>query len=486
MPAKPGSSDKRILGWLGWAGADAIGRLALLTGSTALFSRLLTPRDFGLTALALTFVAVGAVFVGMPFEEALAQRKHLRRIHLSAALGVSFVIGGVVMVVATGLGWGLARLYGEPEFAWMMPAAMVSVFFSGHTAILIALARRLRRFNDVAQASLLGHVFGVAVSLVLGWAGAGPWALIANRVLIFVGVDLALQWRLGFLVLPRWSPRHVDGFGRFAGISFLDRLADNLTYLLFNNVVEAIYGATTLGYVNMAMRVVEPIRGAVNATGHNLAFSFFAPVAGDRRRLAAMAEAVIGQSSLVVAPMFCGLAAVTPVLLPLLAGPGWDQAIGVAVCLSIGCALAAPPRLIFTALSAAAKPEYALASTTASLVATLIALVALAPLGPLSVGLARIIGDAARLVTALSLTSPAMAWSRLDRCRTLAPSFALSLAMALVVARLGEWAPLGRPLPWLILMVAAGVAVYAMLLALFARPFLARVLALARPAWGAS
>jgi O-antigen/teichoic acid export membrane protein len=183
--------------------------------------------------------------------------------------------------------------------------------------------------------------------------------------------------------------------------------------------------------------------------------------------------------------MFCGLAAVTPVLLPLLAGPGWNEAIGVAVCLSIGCALAAPPRLIFTALSAAGKPEYALGSTTASLVATLIALIALAPLGPLSVGLARIVGDAARLAVALGLAAPAMAWPRLDRCRTLAPSFALSIAMALAVARLGQWAPFFRPLPCLMLMVVAGVAIYALLLALFARPFLVRVVALARPAWGA-
>jgi O-antigen/teichoic acid export membrane protein len=482
MSARQGGSDKRILGWLGWAGADALGRLALLTGGTALFSRLLSPRDFGVTALVLTFVAVGAVFVGMPFEEALAQRRRLRRIHLRAALGVSVAVGVLVMAVATALGLWLARVYGEPEIAAMMPAAMVSVFFTGHTAILLALARRLRRFNDVARASLIGHLVGVGASLVLALAGAGPWALIANRVLIAVGVDLALQWRLGFLVLPRWSPAHVDGFGRFAGVSFLERLADNLTYLLFNNMVEAFYGSNVLGLVNMAMRVVEPIRGAVAATGHNLAFSFFAPAAHDPRRLAGLAEDVTRQSALIVAPMFAGLAAVTPVLLPILAGPGWDDAVSVAVCLSIGAALAQPPRLILTALSAAARPEYALAATAASLAATLAALLALSPLGPFSVGLARIVGDAARLAVSLGLVSPALAWPRAARLKALAPAFALSLAMALIVARLGTLAPPGRALIWLGLMLAAGVTIYAALLSLFAKPFFARLVALARPA----
>jgi hypothetical protein len=174
------------------------------------------------------------------------------------------------------------------------------------------------------------------------------------------------------------------------------------------------------------------------------------------------------------------------VLLPILAGPGWDDAIDVAVCLSIGAALAQPPRLILTALSAAARPEYALAATSASLAATLAALVALSPLGPFSVGLARIVGDAARLGVSLGLRSNAFVWPRKARLMALAPAFALSLAMALVVGPLGQIAPHGRALPWLGLMVAAGVVIYASLLLLFEKPFFARLVAMARPARSAA
>ena len=261
-----------LLSWIGGAGVDALGRLALLTASTALFSRVLSPRDFGVTALVLTFVAVAAVFVGMPFEEALAQRKHLRRIHLDAALGVSWAMGAAILALSCLAGSALARVYNELEIAALLPVSMLSIFFTGHTAILTALARRLRRFNDIAFASLIGHAVGIAASLVVLWAGGGLWALIANRLLISAAVAVLLQARIGFLITPRWSKAHIDGFGRFAGLSFLDRLTDNLTYLIFNNVVEIVYGASILGYVNMAMRLIEPIRGAVAATGHNLAF----------------------------------------------------------------------------------------------------------------------------------------------------------------------------------------------------------------------
>ena len=475
------AAEHRILGWIGWAGLDAFGRLALLTASTAILSRLLSPHDFGVTALVLTFVAAAAVFVGMPFEEALAQRKHLRRAHLNAALGASWWIACPLVLVSVGAGWLLGRLYGEPDIAFLLPVSMLSVFFTGHTAILTALARRLRRFNDVAIASLLGHVLGIAASLAMAWAGAGLWALIANRLLISVFIAFVLQVRIGFIISPRWSPKHIGGFGWFAGLSFLDRLTDNLTYLVFNNVVEAFYGATILGYVNMAMRLIEPIRGAIAATGHNLAFSFFAPVSRDRARLGTLAESVVSQTSLLVTPIFVGLAAVTPVLLPLVAGPGWDDAVSIAICLAIGCALAAPPRLIYTALSASARPEFALLSTVASFVVTIIVLLIAAPLGPFSVGLSRILGDGARALIAVSLSSRQLAWSRWSRLTTLAYAWSLSAIMGMIVVEAANWAPPVNKWSLLAFLVTLGIVVYLGLLAIFARPSLMRLMVFVRP-----
>ncbi len=427
-------TEPRLLGWIGWAGLDAIGRLAMLTACTAALSRLLTPHDFGVSALSLTFVAVAAVFVGMPFEEPLAQRRSLRMIHLQAALGASWLIACVILLISVGVGWALARAYGEPELIALLPVSTLSIFFTGQIAILIALARRHRRFNEVARASLFGNAIGIVLSLAVAFLGGGVWALVANRLLIAAATALILQWRLGFLVTPRWAPAQIGGFGRFAGVSFLDQLTDGLTYLIFNNVVEVIYGASVLGYVNMAMRVIEPIRGAIAATGHNLSFSFFARASNDPAKLDHMARQIVSQSALTVAPIFVGMAAVTPVLLPLIAGPGWDEAIGISIGLAIGCALALPPRLIYTALSASAEPEYSLFATLAGFAVTMLLLVAFSAAGPISVGLARVGGDGMRALIAIGLTSKRLTWSRRGRLAALLPAWSLSAAMGLVVA----------------------------------------------------
>jgi O-antigen/teichoic acid export membrane protein len=459
----------RLIGWIGWAGLDAIGRLALLTGSTIVFSRLLAPRDFGVTALVLTLVAVAAVFVGSPFEEALAQRRGVRMAHLRAALGASWAIGAVILAASIPLGHALAEHYGEPEFRSLLPVAMASVFFSGHSDIVTALARRLRRFNDVAYATLVGHVVGVGVALAIGLAGYGLWALIAQRLMVVVARAVILQWRIGFLVTPSWAPALVREFGRFAGFSFMARLAENLTYLAFNNLVQIFYGVAALGQVNMAMRLIEPIRGAITATGHNLAFSYFAR-AGDAARRRARAVSVVSQSAFVTAPVFVGLAAVAPVLLPVVAGPGWDEAVGIAVCLSLASALAAPAGLVYTSFSAGGRPEYSLISLVLGFVAIVVTLASATALGPISVGLSRVAGDLARAGVAVLASPEGLDWSRRSRLAALWPAWTCAAAMGAVVTLWTPALPSPAPLTHLAQMIIVGVVVYGALLALFARP----------------
>ena len=472
----------RLLGWIGWAGADAIGRLALLTGSTVILSRMLEPRDFGVSALVLTIVAVASVCVGAPFEEALAQRRALRRSHLGAALAVAWLIATALLALSIVGGIWLGRAYGEPEMQLLLPVAMLSIFFSGHSDIATALARRLHRFNDVAIATLGGHGIGIALSLAIAFAGGGIWALIAQRLLVVVARAILLQWRLGFLILPRWSMAHLGHIGRFARISFFDRLADNLTYLAFNNVVGALYGVTMLGYVNMAMRLIEPIRGAIVATSHNLAFSYFAGVSGHPARLRDRLEPVVANSAFVIAPLFIGMAAVTPILLPIVAGPGWEGAIDIAICLAIGAAVMLPARLVYTALSASARPEFSLIGALSGFGATMILLVLASPLGPISVGLSRLVGDGIQAAFAVGLPGRHLAWSRRDRFRALLPAWGLAAIMGLVVAGLGallgHW---NQPLA-LAVSIIAGVMVYIVLLAAFARPALRNLLKIVRPA----
>jgi O-antigen/teichoic acid export membrane protein len=478
------AASKRLLGWLGWAGADAFGRLFLLSGATVIFSWLLDPEAFGISAIVLATAAAAGLLVGAPFQDALTQRRVLRGAHLRSALGFSLLTSSLLIALSFPLAGFMAGAYNAPEMATLLPVAMLSILFSGHVDLVTARARRKRRFNDLAAASLTAHLVAVPLATAAAFFGAGVWSLLILRLAVVVTQSVVLQWRVGFPLRPQLSRPHLADLRRMAGISSLDRLADNLTYLLFNNLVGSFFGLAVLGQVNMALRIVEPIRGALVATLHNLTFPHFRRAAhtqgmeADRDRLIVLLAATI-------VPVFAGLAAITPLLLPLVTGPGWEEAVPIAICLALGAALALPAQTIFTALLAGGSAEYALVGNLFRLIATALVLVIFRDSPPIAVGIARLLGDGAYAAVAVLAPARRWQWPFWQRGALLTPSWLLSGIMCIGAGLALQWLRPQGDLLAFFGTIGAGIAIQLLLMLCLQRPILTELLGIAT-SWRAS
>ena len=464
----------RVLGWLGWAGADAFGRLFLLSGATVIFSWLLDPEAFGISAIILATAAAAGLLVGAPFQDALTQRRVLRAAHLRSAFGLSLLTSALLISLSFPLAGFMAGAYHTPEMAALLPVAMVSILFSGHVDLVTARARRQRRFNDLAATSLVAYLVAVPLATGAAFFGAGVWSLIILRLAVVVTQSVALQWRVGFPLRPQFSLPHLADLRHMAGISSLDRLADNLTYLLFNNLVGSFFGLAVLGQVNMALRIVEPIRGALVGTLHNLTFPHFRRVAHTAGMQAERDHLILLLAACIV-PIFAGIASITPVLLPLVTGPGWEEAVPIAICLALGAALALPAQTVFTALLAGGSPEYALVGNIFRLIATALVLVLLRDSPPIAVGIARLVGDGAYAAVAILAPVTRWQWPFWRRATLLAPSWLLSTLMYIGAGLALQWLrPQGDVLT-LFGTIASGVILQLLLMLCLQRPILAEL-----------
>lgn len=476
-----GQGGRKVSGWAAIAGLEAASRLFLQVLTTAVLARLLTPDDFGTTALVLTVVTIFNVFVAVPFEEPLSQRKHLRGIHVRTALAASWAMGLLFLALSVPVGWGLGQHYDLPQLALLLPAASLMLFPNVAVVMATAVARRRRAFNAIALSSLVGNVVGTVAAIGLGFLGAGLWALIAFRVAAIFAQAIVLVWLVGMSLKPAWSRRHYTDLAGFAWTILWDRLTDNLTYLLFNFMVASMFGIGVLGQFNMAMRVIEPVRGAVIAVSHNLSFALFLPAAHGAGGLGLLVRRFCARTALVTSPIFFGIAAVAPLLVPVLAGPGWEQAVLIAQILGIGGGLVTATQLVITALSALGRPQYSLWRGVTRLAVIVAALASIGPFGAVAVGLSRLAGDLTDTLGALVLARWRLAipLRRLlgDLVRPLACSGlmagAVALAGPLLHARLGEIGGLAAA-------VALGAVLYPALLALLDREGLSAVLAAVR------
>lgn len=469
----------RLLGWVGIAGVDAVVRLVLQVLTTVVLARAVTPSDFGVSALVLSSVVILVIVVGgVPFEESLTQRRVVRRRHLESALAVSWAGGAVATLLAWPVGGWLGGLFDVPDFPLLLTVCCLLLFSEAYLKILTAVARRRRRFSRIAAAQSIGAAVGSAVAIALAIAGGGVWAVVSFRLATSAATAATLSGLLRVVPLPRYRAHSLSGMGRFSGTILLDNLIDNLAFLVFNYAIGTLFGTAALGFVNMALRVVEPLRGAVVAVTHNLSFPFFRDRQNDPAALRPVLLTAVRTATVTTVPTFLGLAAVAPALIPVLAGPDWAPSIRLTELLCLGAALFLPLQMALTAMTATGRPHVALLSGLSGMTALGTILWLTAPLGILAAGLARLTADAAEAAVSLFLTLSAFKIAPSDLVRAVGVPWLLALAMAVLV-RL-TLTPLESALPTaaaLCIAVVIGAAIYPALLAVVQPHLLAGILA---------
>jgi PST family polysaccharide transporter len=163
-----GLSRRTMIG-MAWAYGSYAGGRVLVLVATAILARLLTPDDFGLVALALTFTGFLDMLKDFGVAEALVVTDEEEVEDKAETAFVIMQFGGLfVFGVTVLLGPVAAGFYDEPELRWMLPALGLTFVLRSLGATHYALAQKRLDFRartvaemaDVVGARLHGHRAG--------------------------------------------------------------------------------------------------------------------------------------------------------------------------------------------------------------------------------------------------------------------------------------------------------------------------------------
>ncbi len=319
-----------------WSAVNALYVNAAGFAVFVILSHLLAPEDFGLSAVSGAAVAFFAMALPTGFGEALVQRKILTDAHKDSAFWLSLGFGGLCTGAAVLCAHLVATIYGKPALDIVMPALASRILFDALGIVPNSIIARTMNFRllvmRTAVTTLAAGVLGVALAL----EGQGVWALIVSQV-----ATAALSTGVVFLA-SGYRPRSLGSFealrdlsryGLFAtgtrGVQFLSGQADQLLVGLF-------LGTEAVGLYAFAKRVftiaIDLTSGVLTAVAHPA----FSNAQGDTvlvRRGFIRATSFV---SLVAFPLFTGLAATAPTLVPAIFGAKWQ---GAAIPLSLLCVL---------------------------------------------------------------------------------------------------------------------------------------------------
>jgi lipopolysaccharide exporter len=428
--------------------------------SVLVLARVLTPRDFGIVALAMSVLAIVDIFSALGLRQSLLRIARPERAHYDTAWSIQFLVLIALFVVLVAVAPLAAWFYREPALSVVIAVLASRFLFYGLVNIgIVDFDRHLQLGRDLRMrvgVRLATFVVTLASALAL----QNYWALVIGSV-----TQSVFHAAASYIVHP-FRPRFsLAKRAELLGVSlwmFLASAAQTVQNEVERTVVGRIATMNVLGFYAVSKDLSSIFTNEIATALNRVTFVTTArtgqPLSADPNRLAAM----LGSYALLTAPLGLGLTAAAQEAVSVLLGPQWTGAAQFLSIIAPTCSIYAVYKLLVSTLQASGDARLAAFLSTAG-AATMI-------LGATVVVLSG--GGAIWLAYAALMSTVLLLWAGIILCARKAHTSALTLSMAvarpflaavlMMLVLRGFDAGNLLPIAALAVKVAAGAALFAL------------------------
>jgi len=228
----------------------------LTVAALPVLARLLGPEEYGLVALAMSFVLFTMAFSDAGMGQSLVRTPPEEIAVWSSAFWMIALLSASLSLLLLAIAWPAAWVFDEPRLAPLVLALAPLPVVQGMLSPALADLQQREKFTHLALADILGALCGVVLAIWIALAGGGAWALAAQQLGYWgakaIVVVCTTRFRPTFTLHLSGLESHFR-FGRdtamWSLVNFFARQVDPL-------VIAKIIGAASLGLYSMAYRLM--------------------------------------------------------------------------------------------------------------------------------------------------------------------------------------------------------------------------------------
>lgn len=288
--------------------------------------RLVGVESFGLLSMAMALVLIGEGLVRETLSEYVFSARDPDPEDINTAFWALAALGLVLTLGLVAIASPLAHFYHAPIVRPLLWVSAPIVLLTAITAVPVALLRHQMRIRPLAERAFFGVVAGGIVGVGLAFAGAGVWALAAQRIVLTL-TNVVLAWQA-----VDWRPGRPPAMARVRRILPFClhvlglRAAELANVQMPTIVIGATLGSLSLGYFTMAWRIVELGSFLIVTPIRTAALPAFAARRKNAPRLDPLFLDTLRLAGFVAIPAFVGLSTVSREMVLLFGGPQWHAA----------------------------------------------------------------------------------------------------------------------------------------------------------------
>lgn len=231
---------------------------------TAVLSRILTPDDFGVVAIATVFIAFFNLLSDFGIAAAIVQFKDLTKKDISNIFGWSFWLAVLLSTTFFFCSPFIGSFYGNPLLTPICRFLSLQIFFATLNIVPNALLLKNKKFNVIAIRTLTIQILCGIVSVIVALNGVGVYALLINPILgIFINLVINVVYmKMTINLLPAFSSlKKIFSFSIFQFLfNFVNYIGNNLDKMIIGKAINM----SGLGYYEKAYRLGQMPAQTIN------------------------------------------------------------------------------------------------------------------------------------------------------------------------------------------------------------------------------
>jgi O-antigen/teichoic acid export membrane protein len=318
--------DTAFVGGLAWTTGAKLLTQFFSWGSVLILARLLSLSDFGITEMAGFIFGLTNVLAEFGIGTAVMQMHELDRRRLEQLNTASVVLCAVGYAGLVFFSQAMATFFHSEPLRVLIIVNSLNLLITGFQAVPVGLLQKDMDYRRLSVAEGVQCFVQAAVAVGCAVGGLGYWSLVAGMGAgKLIGAIMAIYWKPVAFAIPRW--KDIEAPLRLGWQIAISRL----TWAAYNQsdaiVVGRMLGEAVLGSYRIALNLAGAPAEKIGMLIMRVTGPLFAKVQNDtpavRRYFKIFSEAL----AMSILPMMFGLVVVAPEAIRAILGAKWDSAI---------------------------------------------------------------------------------------------------------------------------------------------------------------
>lgn len=162
---------------------------------TVILSRLLTPAEYGIVAIANIFIAFFNILCDIGIGPAIIQYKDLSKYELEHIFSFTAYIGFLISFVFFISSWPIALYYGNEDLIPVCQILSFTILFNCLNIVPLNLHFQKKKFEMIATVTLSIQLTGAISAIILAFSGFGVFSLVTQQIVTSFAMFLFFSLR---------------------------------------------------------------------------------------------------------------------------------------------------------------------------------------------------------------------------------------------------------------------------------------------------